>query len=76
MATLTYNATVGAKRTVSVTAGAGGALTGSVAVLINNTVTDKKEIVKALNGIIRRFDRDCNKNSKVDTIATSGTTLE
>lgn len=76
MATLTYNATVNAKQNVSVTAGSGGSLTGSVAVLIDNTVTSKKQVIKALEACVRRFSRDCNKNSKVSTIATSGTTTE
>lgn len=75
MATLTYNATVNAVRNVTVTAGAGGALTGTVAVLIDNTA-NHFDVVQALEGIIRRYDRDKSKNSKVSTIATSGATTE
>lgn len=75
MATLTYNATRNAKQNVSVTASASGALSGTVAVLIDNTV-DKLTVSKLLAALVRRYERDGNKNAKVSTIATSGVTLE
>lgn len=76
MATLTYATVINAKRDVTVTAGSGGSLSGPVTLLIDNTVTDPKEIWKAIEAIERRFSRDLNKNSKVSTIATSGATTE
>lgn len=75
MATLTYNATRNSKQNVSVTASTSGVLSGTVAVLIDNT-TDMLTVQKLLASIIRRLDRDNNKNVKVSTIATSGVTLE
>lgn len=82
MATLTYNAKIGnatnaSARNVSVVAGTGGALTATnqVAVLIDNTA-NFFDVVQALEAALRRFSRDKSKNSKVSTIATSGTTIE
>lgn len=82
MATLTYNAKIGngtnaSARNVTVVAGSGGALTATnqVAILIDNTA-NHFDVVRALEAAIRRFHRDKSKNSKVSTIATSGTTVE
>lgn len=82
MATLTYNAKVGnatnaSARNVTVVADSSGALTGTdqVAILIDNTA-NYFDVVQALEAAIRRFHRDKSKNSKVSTIATSGTTIE
>jgi len=82
LATLTYNAKVGnatnaSARNVTVVADASGALTATdqVAILIDNTA-NYFDVTQALEAAIRRFHRDKSKNSKVSTIATSGTTIE
>jgi hypothetical protein len=50
--------------------GTGGSLTGSVAVLIDNTV-NKETVAKLLRGILRTYHRRASKASKVSSISTS-----
>lgn len=75
MATLTLNASVTPSRQVTVTYGTGGALTGSVALLVDNTIADM-DADKLINGIIRSWHRQKSKASKISDVATSGTTKE
>lgn len=75
MATLTLNASVTPSRQIAVTYGTGGSLTGSVALLVDNTIGDL-DADKLINGIIRSWHRQKSKVSKVSSIATSGTTKE
>ena len=70
MATLTYNASITPSRQVTVSAGTGGSLTGSVAVLIYNSV-NKETVAKLLRGILRTYHRRASKASKVSSISTS-----
>lgn len=75
MATLTLNASVTPSRQITVTYGTGGSLTGSAALLIDNTIgsLDAAKLIKAL---VRSYSRQASKASKVSSIATSGTTKE
>lgn len=76
MATLTYNASITPSRQITVTAGTGGSLTGSVALLIDNTITNKFDVLKLLEAIERTVHRQFSKASKVSGVATSGNSLE
>lgn len=76
MATLTLNASITPSRQVTVTYGTGGALSGSVALLIDNTLTDGMSIEKMIAGLVRSYHRQSSKASSVGGIATTGTTLE
>lgn len=75
MATLTLNASITPSRQVTVTYGTGGTLSGSAALLIDNTISnlDAAKLIKAL---VRSYRRQDSKASKVSGIATSGTTKE
>jgi hypothetical protein len=75
MATLTLNASITPSRQITVTYGTGGALTGSVALLIDNSIgeMDASKLIKAL---VRSYERQRSKASTVSSIATSGTTQE
>ena len=75
MATLTLNASVTPSRQITVTYGTGGSLTGSAALLIDNTIgsLDAAKLIKAL---VRSYSRQASKASAVSGIATSGTTKE
>lgn len=76
MATLTYNASfTGSARNASVTAGAGGALTGKVALLVDNTI-NAQDAERLIFGLLHRWSRDKSKAVKPGDIATSGTTTE
>lgn len=75
MATLTLNASITPSRQITVTYGTGGSLTGSVALLVDNTIGDM-DADKLINGILRSWRRQKSKASKVSGIATSGTTRE
>lgn len=75
MATLTLNASITPSRQITVTYGTGGALTGSVALLVDNTIGDL-DADKLINGILRSWHRRKSKASKISGIATSGTTKE
>lgn len=76
MATLTLNASITPSRQVTVTYGTGGSLTGSAALLIDNTLTDGMSIEKLIAALVRSYHRQSSKASSVGGIATSGTTLE
>lgn len=76
MATLTYNASITPSRQITITAGTGGSLTGSMALLIDNTLTDRFAIKKLFEAIERTLDRQMSKASKVSGMATSGDTVE
>jgi hypothetical protein len=75
MATLTLNASITPSRQITVTYGAGGALSGSVALLVDNTIGDL-DADKLIAALIRSWHRQKSKVSKVSSIATSGTTRE
>ncbi len=75
MATLTLNASITPSRQITVTYGTGGALSGSVALLVDNTIGDL-DADKLINALIRSWHRQKSKVSKVSSIATSGTTRE
>jgi len=75
MATLTYNASITPSRQITVTAGTGGALSGTVALLIDNSA-NKFDVLKLLEAIERTVHRQFSKASKVSSVATTGTTLE
>ena len=75
MATLTLNASITPSRQVTVTYGTGGSLTGSVALLVDNTIGDL-DADKLIAALIRSWHRQKSKASKVSGIATSGTTRE
>lgn len=75
MATLTLNASITPSRQITVTYGTGGALTGSVALLIDNTLADM-DSDKLINGILRSWHRQKSKSSKLSGVATTGTTRE
>lgn len=76
MATLTLNASITPSRQVTVTYGTGGSLTGSVALLIDNTITDGMSVEKMIAALVRSYHRQSSKASSVGGIATSGTTAE
>lgn len=76
MATLTLNASITPSRQVTVTYGTGGSLSGSVALLIDNTITDRMSVEKMIAALVRSYHRRSSKASKVSGIATSGTTAE
>jgi len=75
MATLTLNASITPSRQITVTYGTGGSLTGSVALLVDNTIGDL-DADKLIAALIRSWHRQKSKASKVSGIATSGTTRE
>lgn len=75
MATLTLNASITPSRQITVTYGTGGALSGSVALLVDNTIGDL-DADKLVAALIRSWHRQKSKVSKVSSIATSGTTRE
>ena len=75
MATLTLNASITPSRQITVTYGTGGALSGSVALLDDNTI-GVLDADKLIDGLIRSWRRRRSKASKVSSIATSGTTKE
>lgn len=75
MATLTLNAAITPSRQIEVTYGTGGALSGKVALLIDNTI-NKEDAKKLIRGLVRSYDRQASKASAVSGIATSGTTKE
>lgn len=75
MATLTLNAAVGSGRKVTVSAGTGGSLTGSVALLIDNTA-NKDTVLEGIKAVVKAYRRRASKASKVSSISTSGSTLE
>ncbi|MFY7808468.1 MAG: hypothetical protein ACOVSV_05745 [Fimbriimonadaceae bacterium] len=76
MATLTLNASITPSRQVTVTYGTGGALTGSVALLIDNTITAGMDVDKMIAALVRSYHRQSSKVTAVSGIATSGTTAE
>lgn len=76
MATLTLNASITPSRQVTVTYGTGGSLTGSVALLIDNTITDAMSVEKMIAALVRSYHRQASKATTVSGIATSGTTAE
>jgi len=75
MATLTLNASIGSGRKVTVSAGVGGALTGSAALLVDNTINkdDLRELFRAME---RSLHRRLSKASKVSGMSTSLVTIE
>lgn len=75
MATLTLNASITPSRQILVTYGTGGALSGSVALLVDNTI-NKENASKLIRALVRSYHRQASKASKVSSIATSGTTKE
>ena len=75
MATLTLNASITPSRQITVTYGTGGALTGGVALLVDNSI-NKLDMWKLIEAIERSLYRQGSKASKVSGIATSGTTRE
>lgn len=75
MATLTYNASITPSRQITVTAGTGGALTGTVALLIDNTA-NKFDVAKLIEAIERTVHREFSKASKVPSVSTSSVDLE
>jgi hypothetical protein len=76
VATLTLNASITPSRQVTVTYGTGGSLSGSVALLIDNTLTDGMAVEKMISALVRSYHRQSSKASSVGGIATSGTTQE
>lgn len=76
MATLTLNASINADGSVTVTRGTGGALSGSVAFLIDNTLASKLEMWKLIEAIERALSRDDNGVVKPANLPTSGTSTE
>ncbi len=76
MATLTLNASITPSRQVTVTYGTGGSLTGSVALLIDNTITAGMDVEKMIAALVRSYHRQSSKASSVGGIATTGTTQE
>lgn len=75
MATLTLNASITPSRQITVTYGTGGALSGGVALLIDNTLK-KFDVAKLIEALERSYHRRASKASKVSGVATSGTTRE
>lgn len=75
MATLTMNASITPSRQITVTAGTGGALSGTVALLVDNTA-NKEDVQKLIRALVRSYHRQASKASKVSGVATSGTTRE
>lgn len=75
MATLTLNATIGSGRKVTVSAGTGGSLTGSMALLIDNTI-GKGDLHALFEALERSLSRRLSKASKVSGMSTSLTTIE
>lgn len=70
MATLTYNASITPSRQITVSAGTGGALSGKVALLIDNTI-NKEDAQKLIRALVRTYHRQSSKAAKVSSISTS-----
>lgn len=76
MAALTLVATMTPSRQVTVTYGTGDGIGAGVAALIIDNTAGELEVTKAIAGLIRSFQRQRSKSSKVSGIPTSGTTVE
>ena len=75
MATLTLNAAIGSGRKVTVTASTSGSLSGTMALLVDNTI-NKGDLHALFEALERTLHRRLSKAAKVSGMSTSLVTIE
>ena len=76
MAVITYVATIGSGRKVTVTRGTGDALGAGVAALLFDSTAGEFDVTKCIEALERAFDLERSKASKISSVSSSGTSLE